>query len=227
MAELNMNSTVQAKIAKLLALAGNNPSQEEAQAAMLKARALMAEYKLRPEDCEVKDRAVISQLVGVRCTARTSAWAVSLSGIIASHYCCVAYRQHEKGSQTQQIGFYGLKEDFEICAAIFRYAYRTCALECEAERAYGSQAAEAYGWGFCAGLQAAFAAQEQTHEEWGLVMVTPKEVQDAVAGKKRSSYGRDKGETTAAALARRRGYEDGKHFDPSAKLPRKKDERER
>ena len=37
------------KIAKLLALAGNNSSPEEAKAALLKARKLMAEHKLRPE----------------------------------------------------------------------------------------------------------------------------------------------------------------------------------
>ena len=41
---------VKDKIAKLLALAGNNPSQEEAKAALLRARELMAEHKLRPEE---------------------------------------------------------------------------------------------------------------------------------------------------------------------------------
>lgn len=34
------------KIQKLLSLAGNNPSQEEAQAALLKAQKLMAQYNI-------------------------------------------------------------------------------------------------------------------------------------------------------------------------------------
>ena len=42
------------RIAKLLALAGNNPSESEAQAALLKARELMAEHKLRPEEFDSK-----------------------------------------------------------------------------------------------------------------------------------------------------------------------------
>lgn len=43
-------SQIADKIQKLLALAGNNPSQEEAQAALLKAQALMAKYNLKESD---------------------------------------------------------------------------------------------------------------------------------------------------------------------------------
>ena len=42
-------STITEKIARLLALA-ESPYEAEAQAALLRARRLMAEHKLRPED---------------------------------------------------------------------------------------------------------------------------------------------------------------------------------
>ena len=102
------------RIAKLLALDGNNPSDGEAKAALLRARELMAKHKLRPEECQKAETAkVVESLVGVSVTGRKYAWAVALSGIIGKHYCCVAYRRHQKGTQTQRIGFVGLEDDFE------------------------------------------------------------------------------------------------------------------
>ena len=44
-----MATNIKDKIAKLLALA-ESPNENEAKAALLKARELMAEHKLRPED---------------------------------------------------------------------------------------------------------------------------------------------------------------------------------
>lgn len=66
-------STINEKIAHLLALASNNPSEAEAKAALLKARELMAKHKLRPEDCKQSENVrVIRELVGVECTAMTN-----------------------------------------------------------------------------------------------------------------------------------------------------------
>ena len=44
-------NNIKDKIAKLLALA-ESPNENEAQAALLKARELMAQHKLRPEECQ-------------------------------------------------------------------------------------------------------------------------------------------------------------------------------
>ena len=44
-----MNNNIKERIAKLLALA-ESPNENEAKAALLKARALMVQHKLRPED---------------------------------------------------------------------------------------------------------------------------------------------------------------------------------
>lgn len=117
-------STINEKIAHLLALASNNPSEAEAKAALLKARELMAKHKLRPEDCKQSENVrVIRELVGVECTAMTNPWAVSLSAVIAEHYCCCSYRNRYTGRKVNTIGFVGLEDDFEICKRVFLYAY--------------------------------------------------------------------------------------------------------
>lgn len=59
-----MTDTKKAKIAdkiqKLLALAGNNPSEEEAQAALLKAQELMAEYIISEVTSQVRKKSGMS-----------------------------------------------------------------------------------------------------------------------------------------------------------------------
>ena len=217
------------KIAKLLALAGNNSSPEEAKAALLKARKLMAEHKLRPEDCQKEETAnVVQSLVGISVTGRKYAWAVSLSAIIARHYCCISYRQHAKGKQTQEIGFAGLEDDFEVCTRIFRYAFdcvkQTSDEIFKAEPTLHSvnqrrKNAEAYGWAFCVGLSEALEKQKEEHQEWGLVMIIPQAVRDTEIGKlKPKTYGNMKAFDESDAVARMRGYSDGLKFDPSTKL---------
>lgn len=90
---------VKDKIAKLLALADSS-NEHEAKAALLKARQLMAEHKLRPEEIAPKENVkVIRRTVGITCTKMTNAWAVQLSAVVAEHYCCKAYRNHRHGDK--------------------------------------------------------------------------------------------------------------------------------
>lgn len=113
-----MATNIKDKIAKLLALA-ESPNENEAKAALLKARELMAEHKLRPEEVVKADKVkVIREVLDVTCTAMTNPWAVSLSAIIAEHYCCRAYRNRGAGCKTNRIGLVGLEEDFEIAKRI-------------------------------------------------------------------------------------------------------------
>ena len=61
-------STITEKIARLLALA-ESPYEAEAQAALLRARRLMAEHKLRPEDITPQEtKRVIKECVGISST---------------------------------------------------------------------------------------------------------------------------------------------------------------
>ena len=71
------------RISKILALA-ESPNENEARAALLKARELMAKYKLQPEDLEKKKGSkVVRKLTGLTCTQMTDSWMLTLSALIA------------------------------------------------------------------------------------------------------------------------------------------------
>lgn len=189
------------KIAKLLALA-DSPNENEAKAALLKAREMMAKHKLLPEEIrKAEDAKVIKRTIDITCTKMTNTWAVQLSAIVAGHYCCKAFRNHRSGEKKVTIGFVGLEDDFEICVRIFRYAFDCVESRCKAIKAeykdlytatYLRQITNAYGYGFCSGLKEAFHKQDKEHkQEWGLVLVTPQAVEDVMKDiGKPSSYGK-------------------------------------
>lgn len=216
-------TNIKDKIAKLLALA-DSPEEGEAKAALLKARELMAKHKLRPEECQKAENAkVIRQEVGVTCTAMTNPWAAALSGVVAGHYCCRAYRTRNAGGRKNSIGIVGLEEDFEICKRVFLYAYECVISVCNRIRPQpGDESGacrekrNAYGWGFVKGLDRAYKEQDAEHQEWGLVLVVPKAVTDSMSDMgKPSAFGKVK---RGMDEFKRAGYQDGLKFDPSSRL---------
>lgn len=221
---------IREKILKLLNLA-DSPNEHEAKAALLRARELMAKYKLQPEELQdSKSIKVINRTIGITCTKMTNAWAVRLSAIIAEHYCCKAYREHVQGEKKVTIGFVGLEEDFEVCVRIYRYAFDCIESRCRAIKAdykgiyaasYLRQIVHAYGNGFCTGLYEAFQEQDMQHEkEWGLVLATPGEVLEVMDTMgKATAYVKTVYDDHSLDFAQE-GYEDGKKFDPSRKLER-------
>lgn len=221
-------SDIRNKIAKLLALA-DSPSEQEAKAALLKARELMAQHKLRPEDVKETEKVkVINEPVGVTCTTMTDTWAASLSATIAKHYCCKAFRTHRKHGKVNEISFVGLEDDFAVCKQIFLYAYdcikaRTTDIQKEHRRkGYSSteirEMCNAYGFGFERGLKSAFKRQQEKHQEWGLVMVVPQEVEAATAHYGPPSvYGKANTSGWRRSYAEE-GYRDGEAFDVSRRI---------
>lgn len=219
-------SAIKEKIAKLLALS-SSPNEKEAQAALLKARELMAKHKLTAEECQEGQTAkVIRQTVGVECTKQTNPWAVSLGGIISKRYCCRVYRQHAKGAKKVTVGFVGLEDDFEICRRIFLYAYQCVEARCTRIRVRkrdrgGKEVREmcnAFGWGFCYGLEAAFQEQEKEHQEWGLVLAVPQAVEDVINKmSKPTSFGSVSVDGWRAKYANA-GYAEGRKFVPRQQL---------
>ena len=220
-------STVKEKIAKLLALS-TSPNEKEAQEALLKARELMAKHKLRQEDCQNgADARVIVRTIGVECTTLTDPWAVALGSIIGKRYSCQVFRRHTPGSKKNTVGFAGFEDDFEVCRRIYLYAY-----ECVKARCRRIQASErdkhgvkelrdmcnAFGWGFCYGLETAFQEQEKEHQEWGLVLAVPQAVHDAMG-----YMGKPTGFGSAQINGWRQkyanaGFAEGKRFDPARQL---------
>lgn len=93
-------SKITEKIAKLLALA-ESPYEEEAKAALLQARRLMAEHKLMPEDIEPQEnKKVIQECVGVTCTKLSSPWTLPLHA-----HCRTLLLQALSEFRTRQQGF--------------------------------------------------------------------------------------------------------------------------
>lgn len=211
------------KIKKLLALA-ESPNENEAKAALLKARQLMAEHKLREEDCsEFHEREVKDVLTDITCSTRREPWITLLSVVIATNYCCKSYRTHVLGKQTLYIGFIGLSDDVEICEAVFRYAVDCIRTEIQNikktmqhySKRFVTQECDGYGYGFAVGIKDAF--EEQNEEEWGLVLVLPKEVVDATQDLKPKPFKlRDGYKISEDSF--RKGHLEGKNFDPTRKL---------
>lgn len=101
-----------AKIKKVLELSRNNPSEEEAKSAALKAQKLMAEYHISMSEVdEVEDiDSIVEKSVSI---GTGSKWKYTLAGIIAKNFRC---RHFFYGKST--VVFYGaemqnLKEALE------------------------------------------------------------------------------------------------------------------
>lgn len=184
-----MATNIREKIQKLLALS-KSPNEHEAQAAMLKARELIAKHKLDERDFEnKKEEKVIKrvEIKGISYSMRRDSWLLKLKNIIAANYCCDSYAT--KDERTYYIRFVGFEADIELCVDVFWYAYN-CVKEGikKEQKKYvnlsgkdKSVIANSYGYGFCEGLKEAFDKQNQENEkEWGLVLTVPKEVTDMV-----------------------------------------------
>ena len=165
------------KIRKLLALA-KSPEPEEAKLALLKARKLMAEHKLTERDLDEHDTTVIQQEIDETFSKKANSWMAPLSSIIGENYCCAAYRC-KRGAKTTvwRVGFIGLKDDFEICVKIFRYAVRCVKSEQKKLRKQHrdyytpqeiAKICDSYGYGFARGVYEAFTRQNEENQEYGL-----------------------------------------------------------
>ena len=217
------------RIAKLLTLAGNNPSESEAQAALLKARELMAEHKLRPEEVQKGENIkVIRECIGLTCTKMTDAWLPPLCSTIAKHYCCIAFRRHEARAKHVTMYLVGLEEDFALCKRIILYAYSCVKDRCDALRREKKrqgwdarsirEVCNAYGVGFQSGLKAAYDEQDAEHQEWGLVLAIPQPVKAATSDLgKPSTYVKIPVNDWRSNYAAQ-GYYEGRKFDPGTKL---------
>lgn len=212
-------SDIKEKIAKCLSLA-NSPEQEEAKAALLMARKLMAKHKLTMEVVKEKEtQELIKHLVNAHYTRMSDVWAGTLAKIIADHHCCVTYNSKEYGGKTYTIGFAGFEDDFKVCQEVYTYAYNF--VKEEADRIVKNMnlgntdrrlAKNSYGIGFCQGLKEAYEEQDKKNEEWGLVLVTPEQVKDSLSEMKTVKYNIGKHVNRSSDLIHK-GYQDGKRFN--------------
>lgn len=166
-----MNDALLTRIRKLLALASNNPSEEEAASAALKAQKLMAEYGL--------DEAAIGsgEHVGPGTTTASvtkKPWRGRLAAIIARNFRC------EAAIAPGGIVFFGYPSDREIAKSVFATLYKmgnelgrkaVGYYHVDYPRRTTSGVFETYIAGFCDGISHQLGIQAKA-----LMVVVPEEV---------------------------------------------------
>ena len=159
------------KVRKLLALAGNNPSEKEARAAALKAQKLIAQYNLvLSQDCEEKFIYKLVQAVH----SNNEGYRKHLAVAIAENFRCKTIMVGN------MVNFFGRDADAEACAAAFNYLYRVShniglKMEREARKRGESThgVANSYWSGFIIGIKDALGEQSKA-----LAIVVPEDVKD-------------------------------------------------
>lgn len=219
-----MISDYKEKIKKLLALS-ESPNENEARAALLKARQLMAEHKiLESELNDVRKQDVKKVITEISFTTRKNPWILDLSKIIGGNYCCGFYANRKYHGKSMNVGFVGFEADLEICIAVFEYA-----VDCILSRIkilkkenkdfsspYVKNICDNYGFGFANGIKNAFEKQQEENEEgWGLVLTVPKEVEEVIATFKKRNLNM---KLSRNEKAYGDGYNDGRSFDPTKRI---------
>lgn len=201
------------KIRKLLALA-TSPNENEACAALLKAKELMAVNKLSEADFEeIKEQELTHVLCPeVKWTSDSgNVWMVDLCKILCENYCCTAAWDHEKGKRTYVLVITGIGDDVQICKTAAEYAAGFVLSRIKVWNRKNKSASKSYASGFISGLQEAFERQKEEHQEWGLVVQKSQEVVDY-----ENSLGTRSVKTKKESfdpLAYLRGQQDGKEFN--------------
>ena len=222
---------IKKKVKKLLALSESSTFDEESHTALMRAQELMAKYKLEQMDIEDKEeqKCIQKKTILSYGTRSSDSYRDELASIIADNFCCVNYISTRRGSRTHFICLMGMQDDVEIaCDALYtadnaiirgyNRVYKMIAKEYGLDYVpakYFNPAKEGYVKGYLAGLKKALEDQKEQNQEWGLVLVAPKEAQEFMGGLDSVSFG---GVKRVDNSYYDEGYTDGKNFQMSKKL---------
>ena len=231
-------SDIRDKIKKLLALAGNNPNENEAKAALLRAKKLMVDNKIRQSELEdAKEQNLVYKVVRDIAWTTDSGrmWYNDVCNLLAENHFCVAAWMIPPRTRTHYLHLTGMEGDIQVCEEAIRYTIRF--MDSQIKRLCRRKLQESmalrrgynrrdqitiekwYAQGFVNGLKELFAEQvEQNREEWGLVLVKAseplekfKETLESKSVKVSRTYGYDSSAYT-------KGHEDGKNLNLQNKL---------
>jgi hypothetical protein len=168
------NSKIIEKIRKLLSLGACNPNENEAQAAILKAHALMAEYGIDMVSAEEQAPSYTKRY----CTHKGNRkFRKNLASVIAPNFRCETFFHNG------QVVFFGRSGDAAIAGEVFEYAYRFAYKE--SNRMYaqlrregfsGEGVINSYAIGFICGLK-----EKLDEQSTALLVVVPADVADEYA----------------------------------------------
>ncbi|GED69412.1 hypothetical protein BRE01_31140 [Brevibacillus reuszeri] len=222
-----LNENILRKVRKALALASNNPSEQEAQSAMLMAQRVLAEHGLSIQDVQESENEQEKNVIHEHATeyGKTIWWKKRLSAIVAENFRCFSYIN--KRSNASQIRFVGLDSDVSLAIEIFKFAcetiqyhlskYRQELKESGYRKVEVTYMGNDYLKGYLRGLDQKFKEQVEKNN-WGLVLV-----KDALVVQEHESMNLKKSKPTGASFggnngAYERGFTDGKSFDSSRKM---------
>lgn len=162
-------------IKKVLELSKNNPSEEEAKAAALKAQELLAKYHIDMSEVEEVDE-TNEDIVEISVDIPAKKWKYTLAKIVADNFRCKHFYYGKK-----TLVFYGHKTDAEVATETFKYLFdmgNRCAGR-EVDKVFietGTSAGvyNSFVAGFCDGVSDALAKQCTA-----LMLVVPQDVKDA------------------------------------------------
>lgn len=166
------------KIQKLLALAGNNPSEEEAKAALLKAQKMMAEYNLSQSDLSGEEKINYSL---EPCKVRVNPRSKTMCTIIANSFACKAIIVGSK------INFFGREDNAKAAKSSMEFIHKAMEHGMSEEcRKYGLSTSQsgasliynAYAKGYINGLKQALDAQCVA-----LAVIVPQDVKEEFSKK--------------------------------------------
>jgi hypothetical protein len=168
------------KIQKLLALGGNNPSQEEATSAITRARELMAKYNVSEVQLRGSETTEKISMTPADGLVRGS-WMKSLSLIIGNNFRCKTFAARVPNGLN--IEFFGHETDGEIAAQMFTYTIRVIKTEAyHYGSEHGRETRNDFILGFLEGLKEAFRRQDTSFQnDRALVLASqiPEDVMEA------------------------------------------------
>jgi len=206
---------IREKIKKLLALS-ESPNENEAKAALLKAKELMAKNKLSEADFDKKDTKLVSLSCDVTWTTDSgNSWMVDLSNLIANEYLCNAAWDTPHATRTHKLVVTGLEEDANLCKVMVEYIVgfmmgAVKVLQKKYRHSNPKVLSDSYAKGFIIGLEMAFEDQRDEHPEWELVVVKPEEVREYESKLHNKSVKTRK--VDFSPLAYMKGQNDGREF---------------
>ena len=165
-------------IRKILELSKNNPSEEEAKAAALKAQEMLAKYHIDMKEVESIDIDTVESIDEVRVDLPAKKWKYRLAKIVANNFRC---KHFYIGRGT--LVFYGHKTDAYVASETFKYLFnvgnRLAGREVDrvfAKTHTSSNVYNSFVAGFCAGIEEALGEQCQA-----LMIITPEDVKTSFA----------------------------------------------
>lgn len=109
------------KINKIMALAANNPNEEEAASAAAKAQALLAEYNLTHADLDRAGKQAMSDIfVNDTCESDNYPWRVGLAAAVSQLYFCGYFYRNMPKYRRQHV-FIGQRHHTDIAKSIFEH----------------------------------------------------------------------------------------------------------